>query len=125
MDIKTIIGILSGGFAGGVVRYWLSIFLNANGIFIANLIGCFLLAFLTYYVIEKKLLANWLNAAIGTGFIGALTTFSSLITTTINLSRDSSLHALGYLLASACGGLLMAGLGFLCAGYLGKKGSND
>lgn len=125
MDGKTTISVFIGGFIGGVVRYWLGQFFTVNGVLIANLTGCFLLAFLTYYVLEKGRLSSWLNAGIGTGFVGAFTTFSSLMTATAKLGQDDLLAAFTYLMVSAVGGLMMAGLGFLCGNYCGKKGQND
>ncbi len=85
MNIKTIMSVAIGGFLGGITRYELSVLLGGDGILYANLIGSFLLAFITYYFIERGLLAAWLNAGIGTGFIGAFTTFSSLATTIVKL----------------------------------------
>lgn len=122
MDVKTIISVAGGGFLGGIARYWLSLHFTNSGILIANLGGCFLLSFLTYYVIERGLLANWLNAGLGTGFIGAFTTFSSFATTTINYSSPWS--GLGYFLLSAIGGLALALLGFIVAKQCGVK-QND
>lgn len=125
MNGKSIIAVFVGGFCGGIARYLLSQTFSAGGILIANLLGCFLLAFLTYYVIEREMLASWLNAGIGTGFIGAFTTFSTLMTTIIELSTSSILSAICYLLVSALGGGLMAGAGFLLARRLGKKAQQD
>lgn len=120
MKLKNIISVAVFGFAGGCFRYLLSMAFDAQGVLIANLLGCFLLAFLTYYVIERDLLAGWLNAGLGTGLIGAFTTFSSFTTTTINLSQHSLFGAAIYLLLSMAGGLVMAGLGMLLARHLGR-----
>ncbi|HJA27556.1 MAG TPA: CrcB family protein [Candidatus Limosilactobacillus intestinigallinarum] len=120
MKLTNAISVAAFGFAGGICRALLSTALDANGVLIANLLGCFLLAFLTYYVIERDLLAGWLNAGLGTGLIGAFTTFSSFSTTTIRLAQHSLLRGGGYLLVSMIGGLVMAGLGMLLARYLGR-----
>ena len=56
----------------------------SNGTLIANLTGCFLLSLLTYYIIEKEFLSNWINVGLGTGFIGAYTTFSSFTMDFVN-----------------------------------------
>ncbi len=84
MNIKTIMSVAIGGFLGGITRYELSALLGGDGILYANLIGSFLLAFITYYFIERGLLAAWLNAGIGTGFIGDFTTFSRIASTILN-----------------------------------------
>lgn len=125
MDIKSIISVILGGFLGGIVRDLLNSFFTTDGILIANLLGCFLLTFLTYYVIEKGLLANWFNAGLGTGFIGSFTTFSSLMITIVKLAQSNILDALKYFFISSFGGLLMAGLGFFIANYLGGNKRND
>ena len=52
MNIKTIMRVSIGGFLGGITRYELSVLLGGDGILYANLIGSFLLAFITYYFIE-------------------------------------------------------------------------
>ena len=49
MNIKTIMSVAIGGFLGGITRYELSVLLGDDGILYANLIGSFLLAFITYY----------------------------------------------------------------------------
>lgn len=120
MKLKNAISVAVFGFAGGLFRYLLSTAFDATGILIANLVGCFLLAFLTYYVIERNLLAGWLDAGLGTGLIGAFTTFSSFSTTTVKLAQHSLISAGGYLLVSMGGGLVLAGLGMLLARYLGR-----
>lgn len=120
MKLKNVVSVAAFGFAGGYFRYLLSMAFDARGVLIANLLGCFLLAFLTYYVIERDLLAGWLNAGLGTGLIGAFTTFSSFTTTTIKLGQHSLLGAGVYLLLSMVGGLVMAGLGMLLARRLGR-----
>lgn len=120
MKLTNAISVAAFGFAGGVCRALLSAALDANGVLLVNLVGCFLLAFLTYYVIERDLLAGWLNAGLGTGLIGAFTTFSSFSTTTIRLVQHSLLQGGCYLLVSMMGGLAMAGLGMILARYLGR-----
>lgn len=120
MKLTNAISVAAFGFAGGVFRGLLSTAFDANGVLVANLLGCFLLAFLTYYVIERDLLAGWLNAGLGTGLIGAFTTFSSFLTTTIKLTQHSPLLGGAYLLVSMVGGLAMAGLGMTLARRLGR-----
>lgn len=115
MNIKTIMSVSIGGFLGGITRYELSVLLGGDGILYANLIGSFLLAFITYYFIERGLLAAWLNAGIGTGFIGAFTTFSSLATTIVKLESQGIIASIGYFLVSSLGGLALALLGFMLA----------
>ena len=125
MNIKTIMSVAIGGFLGGITRYELSVLLGDDGILYANLIGSFLLAFITYYFIERGLLAAWLNAGIGTGFIGAFTTFSSLATTIVKLESQGVLASIGYFLVSSLGGLALALLGFMLARKYGGPRQDD
>ncbi|OYS67738.1 camphor resistance protein CrcB [Limosilactobacillus reuteri] len=125
MNIKTIMSVAIGGFLGGITRYELSALLGGDGILYANLIGSFLLAFITYYFIERGLLAAWLNAGIGTGFIGAFTTFSSLATTIVKLESQGIIASVGYFLVSSLGGLVLALLGFMLARKYGGSRQND
>ena len=67
MKIKNLVAVAVFAFFGGIFRYLFSFNLGEWGIMVANLIGCFLLSFLTYYVIERDLLAGWLNLGLGTG----------------------------------------------------------
>ena len=125
MNIKTIMSVSIGGFLGGITRYELSVLLGGDGILYANLIGSFLLAFITYYFIERGLLAAWLNAGIGTGFIGAFTTFSSLATTIVKLESQGVIASIGYFLVSSLGGLALALLGFMLARKYGGPRQDD
>lgn len=125
MNIKTIMSVSIGGFLGGITRYELSVLLGSDGILYANLIGSFLLAFITYYFIERGLLAAWLNAGIGTGFIGAFTTFSSLATTIVKLESQGIIASIGYFLVSSFGGLALALLGFILARKYGGPRQDD
>ena len=125
MNIKTIMSVAIGGFLGGITRYELNVLLGGAGILYANLIGSFLLAFITYYFIERGLLAAWLNAGIGTGFIGAFTTFSSLATTIVKLESQGVIASIGYFLVSSLGGLVLALLGFMLARKYGGSRQND
>ena len=125
MNIKTIMSVSIGGFLGGITRYELSVLLGGDGILYANLIGSFLLAFITYYFIERGLLAAWLNAGIGTGFIGAFTTFSSLATTIVKLESQGIIASIGYFLVSSLGALALALLGFMLARKYGGSRQDD
>lgn len=119
--LKNIASITVFAFIGGCCRYLFSQLWSSTGILIANLIGTFILAFLTYYVIKRHVFSSWLNTGIGTGMIGSFTTFSSFATITVQLAEQNIGQALGYLCLSAIGGLLMATLGYWLANKLVKR----
>lgn len=105
--VKVYFSVAFFAFFGGLARYGLGILWQSNGTLIANLSGCFLLSFLTYYVIERNLFAEWLNIGLGTGFIGAFTTFSSFTVDFMKLiNAHHFLHAWLYLGISMFGGFL-------------------
>lgn len=97
-------GILRAAFSNWVGGIW--------GTILVNLFGSFLLTFLTYYVIKRHLLTDWLNAGMGTGFIGAFTTFGTFSTTTIKLFQTSPINGWWFMAINLIGGLMMALGGF-------------
>lgn len=121
MKIKNLISIAIFAFLGGCSRQLLSQWFSTTGIVIANLLGCFLLALLTYSVIERGILSDWLTTGLGTGFIGAFTTFSTFAVTIVKLAHQEFNTALIYFIISAGGGLVMALLGFTMARNLGRR----
>ncbi|EEW54287.1 CrcB family protein [Limosilactobacillus antri] len=118
MKIRKVIIVGLFAFAGGLLRYLVNGHWGLVGILGCNLIGAFLLALLTYAVIERNLVADWLSLGLGTGLIGALTTFSTFTVTTIQLWQARPLQAGLYFIVSSLGGLLAAGLGAWLARYL-------
>lgn len=121
MKLKNILSVAGFAFFGGILRYLLTIITPGSGVLIANWLGCLLLAFLTYYVIERDLLAGWLDLGLGTGLIGAFTTFSSFATTTVQLGHHDWWLGLEYGLASLIGGLVFAIAGYLLAKWLVRR----
>ncbi len=106
------------GMSGAMLRYLISVLLLADSLFpwatlTINLLGSFLLAWLTSYVFKKVRLSPHLSTAIGTGFVGSFTTFSTLSVETISLFQDGhNFLAMVYVLVSLFGGLTMSHLGF-------------
>ena len=75
--ISNYISVAFFAFFGGVARASLNAVFSFYGTFWGNIIGCFLLAFFTYFFMEFKTMYQWLTVGLGTGFIGAFTTFST------------------------------------------------
>ncbi|MDQ0268411.1 fluoride efflux transporter CrcB [Cytobacillus purgationiresistens] len=115
-----------GGVFGSVLRYTISL-VTANmwgshfpfATLIVNIIGAFLLGFLTTY--GNKLKEQY-QLAIGTGAIGSFTTLSAISGETMLLFNNGLyISAALYMLASVLGGLTAAFGGYT----LGKKIVSD
>lgn len=121
-SVKNYLSVAFFAFFGGISRYYLGKMWQSEGTLVANLIGCFLLSFLTYYIIECDLLAEWLNVGLGTGLIGSFTTFSSFTVDFVKMIHNGAMiHALGYLSISIIGGFGCVILGYVLALKLVKR----
>ncbi|WP_066186096.1 MULTISPECIES: fluoride efflux transporter CrcB [Gracilibacillus] len=105
------------GMLGATSRYGLELFINAGSFPLAtlmiNICGCFLLAFVTRFVVELPFMSPKVTSAIGTGFIGSFTTFSTFALESAELMQAGAyLSAAGYILASLFGGLAATLLGY-------------
>lgn len=117
------------GALGGMCRYAFNLWLSGGSFpyatLVVNLIGCFLLAFLMQFLAEKSRISLVILNGIGTGFIGAFTTFSAFSVDTIQLlQKGQFLLAMSYVLASLIGGLLMVKFGRMLSDMLLKRGAN-
>ena len=102
-----------GGFLGAMIRFGLNqVIPQGSGFPITTLcinsIGCFCLAWLfTKYKERTPVILG-----IGTGFLGAFTTFSTFtVDTLLSFEQGKWLLAGGYIASSVGGGLLFVGLG--------------
>jgi fluoride exporter len=107
------------GFLGAICRYSIGLFLyDESAVFpfatlTVNLIGSFVLSWFTTVFVNKFSIPDHLKAAIGTGFIGSFTTFSTLSVETVTLIHNDDLFlAFVYVLISLVGGLIMSRLGY-------------
>ena len=114
------LGIFLAAMVGGLVRYFLSSQLPASpefpwGTLLVNYLGIFCLVYLVKGYLAHKGSSKGLVLALGTGFCGGLTTFSSLMLDVVKLlDTGRYLSLVLYLLLSIGGGLLLAY-------YLGRK----
>lgn len=110
------------GMLGAGSRYALELFIQWSSFplatLIINLSGCFLLAFVIQYLIWVPGLSSRLVSAIGTGFVGSFTTFSTFALESEQLIRKNLPAATGYILASLIGGLLACQLGYRASTWL-------
>jgi|SRR5690554_5090181 len=76
--------VASGGALGAVLRFYITAYLYPVagdrfpfGTLLANVVGCFLVALLYVVIVEKAMLPAYWRHLLITGFLGALTTFST------------------------------------------------
>ena len=114
------LGIFIAAMAGGFVRYGFYNALPASpdfpwGTLLVNYLGIICLVYLVKGYLVHKGTSKGLILALGTGFCGGLTTFSSLMLDAVKLlDTGRYLSLVIYLVLSIGGGLLLAY-------YLGRK----
>lgn len=111
-----------GGVIGSLLRYFVTLIVNNVHYPIAtltvNLVGSFLLGFLSSYFSTKAFQQTKMYTAITTGIIGSFTTFSTFSNDLIKLiSKHNYRSIIIYLVASIILGLILAIFGM----YLGRK----
>lgn len=120
---RTVLLVGSGGFVGAVTRYGIGLWLNPAGTgqfpvgtFFVNVTGSALLAMVMVWVGTQASMPRGVQLALGTGFFGAYTTFSTFSTETLSLYRAGDLRmALLYAVVTNVACLLAAGVGFWLA----------
>ncbi len=108
-----------GSLAGGFARYYLAGFVYQilgaafpYGTLVVNLVGCFLIGFLSVLAEEKFLIGPTARTLLMVGFCGAFTTFSTFMLETGNLVKaGETLRALLNVVASVAAGFLVFRLG--------------
>lgn len=117
-----VVALACGGVLGALSRYALSLAIPADpgqfpwSTFLINLSGSAVLGFILILLIEQFPRGRLARPVIGTGFIGAYTTFSTFEVDTSELIRDGHVAtAVTYLVASVVGGLLVVWFGMMSA----------
>jgi CrcB protein len=112
--------VFAGGCVGGLVRYLVakewptSTHLFPWPTFTVNIAGAFILALLIVIVSDVLGPSRYLRPLLGTGFCGALTTFSSVVVTADELIAHGHADvAAGYLAATILAGLAAGALGLV------------
>nr|WP_179107336.1 fluoride efflux transporter CrcB [Sediminibacillus massiliensis] len=109
------------GSLGAILRYLVGVLMAGQdtvfpfSTLTVNLLGSFVLAWLTVGLFKKiTRLSAQIKTAIGTGFVGSFTTFSTLSVETVMLWQQERMAlAVLYILASLLGGLVLSKAGFL------------
>ncbi|WCN36359.1 fluoride efflux transporter CrcB [Aneurinibacillus uraniidurans] len=110
------------GIAGALSRYLVGMWIQGSvasfplATLLINLTGSFLLAFFYTWTARRFPVHPHVRTAIGTGFIGSFTTFSTFSYETLHLMHSGQMAAaLSYVIASLIGGYGTAVLGIRLA----------
>ncbi|MCW2276665.1 fluoride efflux transporter CrcB [Heliophilum fasciatum] len=113
-----------GGFLGAILRYemgqWCAPWVAQSGFpwgtLLINLSGCLVLAFFLTITLEYYSVRPSIRVGLGTGFLGAFTTFSTFTLECVYLLNSRAFWSLGiYLMASIAGGTVLSALGVFWA----------
>jgi CrcB protein len=122
VQLFMIIAVGCGGVVGALARYSVSLALPNEpgrfpfGTFVVNVSGSAVLGFLLVLLIEQFPRSRFARPVIGTGIIGAYTTFSTYVVDAVLLFRAGKVGvALLYIVASVVCGLLAVWMGMLGA----------
>ena len=115
-----VLAVGSGGFVGAVARYLISLGLQRAtesasfpfGTLVVNVSGCLVIGLLAGLLTTRLVLSPELRLLIITGFLGALTTFSTFSLETVNLWRNGTYG----LAALNLSGQLLLGVGGVWTG---------
>jgi len=113
MNITGLVFVGLGGFLGAIARFAISQTFNRNkafpyGTLIVNLLGSFLLGFLVGFKV-----ADLVYLFLGTGFLGAFTTFSTLKSEMWKMLEAKKVGSfIRYICLTYCLGILLAFFGY-------------
>jgi CrcB protein len=119
----TVLWVALGAASGAPLRYLVDRLVQRHhdtvfpwGTVTVNLAGCLVLGCL---VSAAGRVSPTVTAIVGTGFCGALTTYSTFSWETLRLVQDGArFYAAGYVVASVFGGLGAAGVGWMAGTWL-------
>ena len=129
VNLLFILFVAFGGALGSVSRYLLGTWVQSVsksidfpfGTLTVNLIGCFVIGFLSQLAEARGVFTSETRALVFVGVLGGFTTFSSFGNDTINLVRDGEMfNALANVSANVILGLLLVWLGRTVAFWIWK-----
>jgi CrcB protein len=113
MNLRDLLLVSGGGAVGAVARYGLSILCSEMlgnrfpwGTFVVNIAGCFLLGWLLQIASLNATISDATKLTVGTGFLGAFTTFSTFSVQTIQAWQRSPVLGIANVAANVIVGLL-------------------
>ena len=123
MTLSTIIAVGTGGFAGAVTRAWLNGVISHHfphtvpiGTLGVNLVGSFVMGVLVAYFMYTTLFSVHVKSLLSTGFLGALTTYSTFAIETVMLLQGGQFGvAVANMALNTFGTVMMAGGGYWMA----------
>jgi fluoride exporter len=120
-----IFAVAAGGFVGAICRFLIDIMLPETvfpySTLSVNLIGCFLLGWFLSSGWVKERVSEAVKLGIGTGMIGAFTTFSTFSVDTLLVVKNENYLAILYIVLSVVLGLLFGKLGVVLGKTKHKK----
>ena len=125
--LLALLAVAVGGAMGTLSRYGISRMLPTVAssipwsIFFVNVSGCLALGFVLQLVIERWPTNDYIRPFVAVGFIGAFTTFSTVMVDTDLLVRDGNAGtAAAYVIGSVIAGLVAVFTGIAIASRLGR-----
>jgi CrcB protein len=118
LDLQELVAVFAGGAAGAVVRVELSNAFPSGPthwpwtVFAINVAGAFILGYFVTRLQERLPLTTYRRPLVGTGFCGALTTFSTM---QLELLRMIDHHSYGLAAGYAAASVVAGYLAIYCA----------
>jgi fluoride exporter len=113
--MRTVAGIAVAGALGALSRYGLEGFVSRRslgqfpwGTFVVNITGAFLVGLVFTLTTERWLVAPWVRSSMTIGFIGAYTTFSTVMLESYRLGSDRALGLAALNVLGSCAAGLVA-----------------
>ncbi|HEY4552984.1 MAG TPA: fluoride efflux transporter CrcB [Bacillaceae bacterium] len=126
IGIGGMLGSLLRFFAGKATAGWWLLGFPA-GTFFVNMLGSFMLGYLTARWKKSSSIPSYLQKGIGTGLIGSFTTFSAFSVETAELIQSGRFGSASlYVLISLAGGIILALAGYkIGAGFSKRRVANS